>query len=268
MAELILNQVNTNDQVLNILFDSDEITWKSLIFSLIEAEQMDPWDINVSIIANKFMAMLKQLKELDFRIGGKIVIASAVLLKLKTNKLMDEEIAALDNLINSSDEELEEAFFEEDYYENPTQKKREKHELVVRTPQPRKRKVSVYDLVDALEKVLESKPRKVTKSSKGSYKQVKLAENHIDISELIRDVYSRINTHFQSTPKQKLTFTDIIPSEHREDKIMTFIPLLHLDNQRKIDIIQEDHFGEIGIDLLEENADLNELVAVAEAAKN
>lgn len=268
MAELLLNQKTvTNNKVLEILFDSDEVTWKSLIFSLIEAEQMDPWDIDVSIIANKFIAMLKQLKELDFRIGGKIVIASAILLKLKTNKLMDEEIVALDNLINSSDEDLEEAFFEDEYFDNPKQREREKHELVVRTPQPRKRKVSVYDLVEALEKVLDTKPRKIIKS-KGTYKKVLAPENYTDISELMVEVYSKINNHFQATPKQKLTFTDIIISDHKEDKIMTFIPLLHLDNQRKIDITQQDHFGEIAIDLLEENADLTELAAIAETAQN
>ena len=33
----------------------------------------------------------------------------------------------------------------------------------------------------------------------------------------------------------------------KEDKVFTFIPLLHLTNQRKIDLNQENHFGEIEI---------------------
>ena len=39
--------------------------------------------------------MLKTLKEMDFRISGKIVLASAILLKMKSTKLMEVEIAAL-----------------------------------------------------------------------------------------------------------------------------------------------------------------------------
>ena len=45
----------------------------------------------------------------------------------------------------------------------------------------------------------------------------------------------------------KLTFTKLIPSNSREDKVYTFIPLLHLTNQRRIDLEQEKHFGEIEV---------------------
>ena len=50
---------------------------------------------------------------------------------------------------------------------------------------------------------------------------------------------------------KQLTFSQLLPSSaSREDKVYTFIPLLHLDNQRKINMWQREHFGEIGIDLL------------------
>ena len=46
-----------------------------------------------------------------------------------------------------------------------------------------------------------------------------------------------------------------MPSDSKEDKIYTFIPLLHLDHQRAVDLTQKKHFGEIEIELL--NKDLN-----------
>ena len=51
--------------------------------------------------------------------------------------------------------------------------------------------------------------------------------------------------------EKTLTFTQLIPSDAKKDKVLTFIPLLHLTNQRKIDLIQEKHFSEIEIKLRE-----------------
>ena len=49
---------------------------------------------------------------------------------------------------------------------------------------------------------------------------------------------------------KSLTFSKLIPSDSKEDKVYTFIPLLHLENQRKIDMKQFRHFGEINIEML------------------
>ena len=47
--------------------------------------------------------------------------------------------------------------------------------------------------------------------------------------------------------QKRLTFSQLVPSNTKEDKIYTFIPLLHLTTQRKIDLTQQEHFGEIEI---------------------
>lgn len=274
MVQVLLSnqKAATNERVLEILFDSDEITWKSMIFGLIQSEEMDPWDIDVSIIANKFLSVLKKLKDLDFRVSGKFVLASAVLLKLKSDKLMDEELVALENLINSVEEPMNMGFFDEfpvDYPMDALAPAQEKPKLVPKTPQPRKRKVSVYDLVKALEEALEPEARRPPRKP-AAYKDVAIPMSHVDISEVIKDVYNKINTHYAAYPqrKQRLSFNEILPSEDKQDKVMTFIPLLHLDNQRKIDVLQEEHFGSIEIDLLMQDADLEEIAFAAQTAKS
>ena len=270
MVQVLLTERKeaTNQKVFDILFDADEITWKDLILGLIDTEQMDPWDIDISIIAHKFLVMLKKLKDLDFRVSGKVVLASAVLLKLKSDKLMEEEIAALDQLINSVEQQDDAFLFDEVTGESIGRiELPEKPKLIPRTPQPRKRKVSVYDLIGALELALETEHARFLRP-KADFKTPIIRE-HVDIGLVIKDVYSRINAYYTGAPQRKrLTFADIIPSEEKQDKVMTFIPLLHLDNQRKIDLLQEDHFGVIEIGLLEENADLDDLTVAAADAKS
>ncbi|MBL7057316.1 hypothetical protein ISS09_03475, partial [Candidatus Woesearchaeota archaeon] len=63
---------------------------------------------------------------------------------------------------------------------------------------------------------------------------------------IIKDIYGKITNYFAKSTTE-LTFSQLIPSDSKEDKVLTFIPLLHLDTQRKIDLMQDEHFGEIGI---------------------
>ena len=69
---------NSNEQVYDILFGSDEITWQSMIYELVSSEQMDPWDIDVSLLAQKFLEKLKKLKEMDLKISGKVLLAASI----------------------------------------------------------------------------------------------------------------------------------------------------------------------------------------------
>ena len=63
-------------------------------------------------------------------------------------------------------------------------------------------------------------------------------------------MYGKIKNFFIQHQNAKLTFIKLTPSESKQDKVYTFIPLLHLTNQRKIDMTQYQHFGEIEVKLL------------------
>ena len=71
-----------------------------------------------------------------------------------------------------------------------------------------------------------------------------------DITEIIHDVFTSIKSFFSKGSK-KVTFSSLTPTDSKEDRIYTFIPLLHLANQdhRKIDLFQEQHFGDIEVTL-------------------
>ena len=70
-----------------------------------------------------------------------------------------------------------------------------------------------------------------------------------DITQVIREVYGKIRLFFNQNKKNMVTFSQLVPSDSKDDKIYTFIPLLHLTTQRKIDLSQEQQFGEINIHL-------------------
>lgn len=244
------NQEQPHDRIFNILFQEDELTWQNIIYNLIRSEEMDPWDINISLIAKKFLEKLKDLKEMDFRISGKIVLASSMLLKIKSTRLLETDLIAFDSILTASEEETTD--YLEELNEDFKEKKGELPKIRPRIPQPRKRKVSVFDLVEALEQALEVENRRkqyITPNMK-----IEPPKKTKEITLIIKDVYDKIIS-FLSRSTTKMTFEELIPSDTKEDKVFTFIPLLHLDTERKIDLKQKEHFGQIYIHLNRKNKD-------------
>ena len=235
--------MDPHDRIFNIIFSkADEVTWQSIIYELVKSEQMDPWDIDVSILTQKYIDMLRTLKEHDFRVSGKVLLAAAILLKMKSTKLVGEDLSELDRLLIGVEEEMEELGFDET---SQIPKLDEIPTLIPRTPQPRKRKVSIFDLVEALERALEVKKRRLLHSIPPL--NLEAPKKKRDITQIIRDVYGRIRSFFISALGGKLTFSKLLPSESKEDKVYTFIPLLHLAQQNKVELIQEVPFGEIEV---------------------
>ncbi|MBI3027433.1 segregation/condensation protein A [Candidatus Woesearchaeota archaeon] len=254
--------MDPHDRIFNIIFSkADEITWQSVLYELVKTEQMDPWDIDVSILAQKYIEMIRTLKEHDFRISGKMLLAAAILLKIKSNKLVGEDLGELDRLLIGVEEQIEELGFEET---GILPKMDEIPTLIPRTPQPRKRKVSVFDLVDALERALEVKKRRLLNSIPPL--NLEAPKKKKDVTEIIREVYGKIKMFFFKALKEKLTFSKLLPSDSKEDKVHTFIPLLHLAQQNRIELLQEAPFGEIEILLRkkEEEQKMEEKKSVAE----
>ena len=238
----------TSEKVFNVLFVEDELSWKDMIYALIEEQHMNPWDIDISLLSQKFLEMLRKLKELDFRISGKMVLASAVLLKMKSDILIDEDIANFDNIMSGNGEDTSLMDFDSQMTlvdENGMP------QLFPRTPQPRKRKVSVFDLVQALEKALEVENRR-KKSIPNTKKLVMtIPEKHFDLGKSMESVYGKVTSHYKDkkSKDRTLTFEELVVNGSKQDKVLTFVPLLHLDNQRRVDLGQEKHFESISVKL-------------------
>jgi len=232
-------------EILDMLLKEDEITWQSILYDLVKSEKMDPWDIDISILSQKYLEIVKQLQETNFFVSGKIILASAILLKLKSNKLLTDHIASFDNLLFHQDiEELDD--FE---VKNQRIKLMENPRLTIKNPQARKRKVSLNDLVSALEKALEVDKRRTMKKIESERIKIRmeLPEKTIDISVRIKDLYQKIVDFFTNLKKETITFSSLVPSNKKQDKIITILPLLHLSNDEKIMLSQQEHFGEIEI---------------------
>ena len=228
-------------RILDIIFKEDEVTWQTLLMELVKSEGMDPWNLDISDLAVKYIETLKTMKGLDFRVSGKVVLAAAILLKFKSNYLIHEEMENLDRLMHP-EEYTEDALYEHEHIKPRPEYDPENGRLIPKTPQPRKRKVSIYELVEALKQALEVKKRRreILESV-----NIRLPEKKIDISKVIEELYSQIDVLLKK--EKTLTFKELVPSNKKEDIVGMFVPLLHLTTQRRVDLEQQTHFGDIFI---------------------
>ncbi|RLE46799.1 hypothetical protein DRJ25_03650 [Candidatus Woesearchaeota archaeon] len=233
------------EKIFSLLVEKDEISWKSMILDLIRKEGLDPWDVDVSLLAQKYIERLKKMKEQNLKVSGKVVLAASILLRLKSNKLIGDDLDEFDRLIAGS-EVSEEEFYDELSNElaqgEEVPKEKLDFRLLPRLPQPRKRKVSVFDLVKALEKALEVKQRRILRNTRP---HVAPPEKGFDIGEAIVELSQRIDRLI--AVKGQLKFVDLLVEKSRKDIVLTFLPLLHLSNDGKVNLKQEVHFGDIFI---------------------
>ena len=246
------------DRLFQMLVEENEISWKAIIYDLIRKEEMDPWNVDVSLLSQKYVKRLKEFKQMDLKVSGKVLLAAALLLKIKSKRLVGDDLNEFDRLLSATDVDEDEFYdgLAEELRRGEERALHEGIELMPRTPQPRKRKVSVYDLVKALEQALEVKKRRVFNSIRES--NVKIPEKKFDIGDAIKGVYARILGFFRSNKEQEqIPFSKLVPSDSKKDHVYTFIPLLHLFNENKVHLEQKEHFGEIQVKLRggEENVD-------------
>lgn len=233
------------DQVFDLLLEKEDVTWRSLLYDLVKTEQMDPWNIDITLLTKKYVKVIKAMQEHDFRISGKILLAAAFLLKIKSAHLIEHDISNLDALINSTQEEIDEdELF--DSLENG-KKKRDKYQLIPRNPQARSRKVSIHDLVGALQKAMVTK-RKILAQQRPT--KFTMPKRRIDIMGVIRELYHKIVHYTKEENKKRLAFSQLLPpNAGKKEKAYTFLPLLHLEHQRKVETRQHRPFDEIWVKL-------------------
>ncbi len=246
--EYVIEGETNNEQIMNLIVKKDDVTWKTIILELVNSNRMDPWNIDIKMLTNGYVKTIKELKQHDFRVSGNMVLAAALLLKIKSSRLLSGDLNALDQMLAST-QELEDVGSDDIGITDEVVPQHisdlHGHQLIPRTPQPRKRKVSIYDLVDALEKALEVKERRIMKRMP-SLELDMHTRTLPDVSILMGHLYEKIE-HMFAVKEGDVLFNDLAPSRDWEDRVVTFVPLLHLDNMSKVILSQEDHFGSIHV---------------------
>ena len=86
------------EQIHDLLFSRD-IGWQEIIYDLINTEQLDPWNINITILTDRYLEKIRSLEEADFFVSSKVLLAAALLLRIKSEILLNKYIKSIDEIL-------------------------------------------------------------------------------------------------------------------------------------------------------------------------
>jgi len=161
--------------------------WKDVLYEIISS--MDPWDIDIVELSNRYIMKIQEMREINFRIPTNVLIVCSILLRMKSEILRfrdkddstknDDESEITSEDYSSTEEQNETNIFDADIALIPR-----------RVP---KRSVTAEELISAIQSVLESS-RIERKRKIFAGEQMMIVETEEDLKEAMEEIYNKICT--------------------------------------------------------------------------
>jgi segregation and condensation protein A len=221
------NRINLVDLV-------DQPAWKTILIDLVKSNKMNPWDIDLVELANRYFQKIQALEKADLKLPANAILASTILLKFKARTI---KISSIEDEEETTKEMTKEEiqFFEQNIPEL-------RHGRQLRTG-----KITLDELVSNIEAILEKTKQRGNILREKEIPEFKIMLNQVNIEKKIEETYLLIQKKADS---QGITrFSQLITEKTPIEMVNVFIPMLFLTNKGKINIWQEEFWREIFIAL-------------------
>lgn len=229
------------EQIHDLLFN-EKLSWQAILYDLINTEQLDPWDIDISVLSRKYLEKVREMEEANFFVSSKVLLAASLLLRIKSDIILNQDLPELDEILYGNKEKRT-------YSQERIELDEEVPGLVPRSPLPRFKRVTLKELISALGDAIKTENRRIRKEvvlrQRERETDIILPKNVLNLRDQIRDIYKKLKDIF-SKQEEKLAFSELIEN-HGEDKLSAFVSLLHLDTQQRVWLEQKGHFDEIWV---------------------
>ncbi|MCD5425198.1 MAG: segregation/condensation protein A [Methanosarcinaceae archaeon] len=226
-----MDEIQKNDATESLIDEPIEI-----LLNLAKNNEIDPWNIDIIEVTDKYLARIEKMQIMDLRISGRTLFYASIFLRMKSTGIILED----------EEEEYELDSIEDEFYD------------VQEYPIPKfpirrnaKRPVVLNELIEELKKAekVESKRKERLYKKYESDDEI----SHIMMDDILEvaheeDIMERtksLNDMFEEIFKKKevVKFRDIL--DENSDIFMIYISLLFLATDKKIWIKQETLFGEL-----------------------
>lgn len=199
--------------------------WDSQLLELVVGEKIDPWDVDIVLLTQKYLEKINGMAKLDFRIPGKALITAAVLLRVKSERLLDKRVQVEDG--------QQAAQAEGGLPRNLTVPELVPVRRVV------ERKITLLELVEALRGAFDVEKKKIHRKQVLG-RLIKIST--FDMSQLIEGIKYALSEIFRN--REKISLAEL-PS--KEEFTLLFLAILHLATEGFLDIVQVDWNSEITV---------------------
>ena len=216
------------ERVLNLNELVKTATWRELLLELVESKKIDPWDIDISLMATEYVNAVRQMQLVDLRVPANIILAASILLRLKSDSIpifqQNEEIV--------QDEP------------HGARVAPVTDELVPKLRIQPRRRISLGELMAALDEVIKIGERRELREAEISM-PIKIEIEKDDIDKKIDDAHKIILRDADAEGVVRYSaLARYFASPHDALRNM-FIPVLFLAHRKILRVRQDEFFGEI-----------------------
>jgi len=230
-----------NAKNINFIDLIEQPAWKTILIDLVESNKMDPWDVDVSQLTDKYLQKIHSLQGTNLRLPANAILVCALLLKFKAKYLRFTE------------------FFKEEpkidlFKQYPEFRDLREAMPVLKNPKRIKEgKVSIDSLVNVIEEMLSK-----SKEGKKTLERIKPKElvdfkvmiTEINVEEKMNELLEKIKSLKDS--QGIVLFNQLIQGKSVLEIVSLFLYTLYLANKQLISVWQEEFFeSEIFIALKE-----------------
>lgn len=216
-----------------------------LLLHLIKKNEINIYDIPVALIANQYLEYIEAMKSLNLNVAGDFLVMAATLLQIKSKMLLPPDEAVQDEEEGPDPrEELVRRLLEYKAYKEAARQldgqEQQWREMFSRehgaaepiNPEEMPlENVSLFDLVDALQGILDRNPGK---------RLIEIIPDNLTVRERMNVILELLEG------KDSVSFVDLFePASHRLIVIVTFLAMLELIRLRVARVFQAETFGPI-----------------------
>ncbi len=207
-----------------------DATWKDLLFELVHKNKLDPWNVDIIQLVEKYVEAVKAMRVLDLRVPANIILSAAILVRLKSDMLRLQEEVQVEGdeiIVQRAPVDVEPLSF--------------------RLRLPPKNIISLAELVTALEEAMKIKEIRETRKLDIPI-DIPIMLTRIDVEAEMENLYVQIKKNVDSS--RMITFNSLTRALGDYDALLNiFIPLLFLAHKNRVTLVQEKFFSEIIIAL-------------------
>ena len=194
---------------------------------------LDPWALDLTALIGRFREFLQE-KPVEMRIPGRMIFASSVLLRMKSEQMERKpSLAEAVDVVLAAEEEEDGAGPE--VYVAP--------ELRLPLRRRPRARLTLSDLRRAFLAAMTKSPRPSRSTSQEKPLRVEEEPFSLRALNLLRKLLSLVNGH------RVIPFSRILERGDPKERVARFMELLHLAGTGKIQLFQQEFLGEIYIEV-------------------
>ena len=216
-----------------------------LLLHLIKKSEINIYDIPINLIAQQYLTYIEAMEDLNLTVAGEFLVMAATLLQIKSKMLLPAD-ETTDDEEDGPDprEELVRRLLEYKKFKEAA-RQLDEHERLWREIYSREQSptvelesdetlldnVSLFDLVDALQGILNRNPGR---------QLMEILPDNLTVRERMNAILEMLEG------QESVNFVELFESScHRIVIIVTFLALLELMRLRTARVFQAEHFGPI-----------------------